>query len=70
MTRTNKTKVEAQEAAQDAREVLAMSQDTQGAGAFPGGAEGAQERPDEEQLAKCVLMEYAVTGCEALNLWR
>ena len=45
-----------------------MPQDTQGAGALPGGAEDGQKRPDKEQLAECVLTEYAVTGCEALNL--
>lgn len=45
-----------------------MSQDTRDAGTLPGGAEDGQERPDEAELTECVLTEYAVTGCNLLNL--
>lgn len=62
----------AAESAQEAREVQDMSQGVHEAERTPdgiqGSTEGAQELPDEMEVIECVLREYAVTGCEALNL--
>ncbi len=81
MAKANKTTAAAPEAAQEAREGLDVSQDTLGQGTPPdapqagaGGVCGPEDLDelrgcqDEAELAEALFIEYAVTGCERLNL--
>lgn len=83
MAKANKTKTAAAEAAQEAREGLGMSQDTQGQETPPAAAEGVQDpyqdlmEPDpvpepepagEALIEPAAFADYVVTGCNWLRL--